>query len=71
MSGDKRYSVRGGDPRYMPGGDHSGENSRGEMDRVYKELDRLFTEFWHSTEPGNVLSDRRVSAKASASHKEK
>lgn len=71
MTGEKRYSVRGGDPRYMRGGDHSGETRRGEMDQVYRELDRLFAEFWDSTEPRNMLSASRVREKASTGHKEK
>ena len=71
MTGEKRYSVRGGDPRYMRGGVHSGETRRGEMDQVYRELDRLFAEFWDSTEPSKVLSDWKVREKDSAGRKEK
>jgi len=55
----------------MRGGVHSGETRRGEMDQVYRELDRLFAEFWDSTEPSKVLSDWKVREKASAGRKEK
>jgi len=42
----------------MRGGEHSGESGQGEMDRVYRELDRLFEEYWHDTEPSKLLSKR-------------
>lgn len=71
MAGAKRFSIRGGDPRYMPGGDHSVETGCGEMDEVYRELDRLFDEFWHSTERRNVLSDHRTREKMLARHSRK
>lgn len=31
----------------------------GEMDQVYRELDRLFAEYWQGTERKTVLADRR------------
>jgi hypothetical protein len=47
------------------GTDHRQDSSlvdlgSGEMDQVYRELDRLFAEYWQGTERKTVLTGRRV-----------